>query len=90
MPSSLEVGVALIRSVATPALLAALPALAALAWFLGGMLPYMILVRRRGSAPDPEVLARGRTLLVGYFLRQYFFWWIGPVWRLLLQSGLPP
>ncbi|MCY1046623.1 GtrA family protein [Corallococcus sp. bb12-1] len=65
------------------------PALFAVAYFLGGLLLFCIRCAIKGIPRDAETLTRGKSMLVGFFLRHYFFWVIQPLWRLLLRSGLP-
>jgi phosphatidylglycerophosphate synthase len=43
-----------------------------------------------GLPKDPETIERGGSMLVGAFLRHYFFWLIRPLWSLVVKSGVPP
>jgi phosphatidylglycerophosphate synthase len=65
------------------------PALLACGYFLGGLLLFCVRCAIKGVPQDTETLTRGKTVLVGFFLRHYFFWVIQPLWKLLLRSGLP-
>lgn len=65
------------------------PAILACAYFLGGLLLFCVRCAFKGIPRDEETLKRGSTVLVGFFLRHYFFWVIQPLWALLLRSGLP-
>ncbi|MBU8895800.1 CDP-alcohol phosphatidyltransferase [Corallococcus sp. H22C18031201] len=65
------------------------PALLACCYFLGGLLLFCVRCAFKGIPRDAETLTRGKTVLVGFFLRHYFFWVIQPLWQLLLRSGLP-
>ncbi|AGC41818.1 CDP-alcohol phosphatidyltransferase [Myxococcus stipitatus DSM 14675] len=65
------------------------PAILACAYFLGGLLIFCIRCAFKGVPRDEETLKRGSTVLVGFFLRHYFFWVIQPLWALILRSGLP-
>jgi phosphatidylglycerophosphate synthase len=67
---------------------ALLPALVVLAYFVLGYVAYNIRCLVWGPPRQYERDARGRTALVGYHLRFYFFWVIEPVWKLVLRSGL--
>jgi phosphatidylglycerophosphate synthase len=67
---------------------ALLPILIVAAYFLGGYVAYNVRCLLRGVPRDYENDARGRTALVGYHLRYYFFWVVTPLWRLLLRSGI--
>ena len=59
------------------------------AYFLGGLLLFCVRCAIKGVPRDAETLTRGKSVLVGFFLRHYFFWVIQPLWQLLLRSGLP-
>ena len=47
-------------------------------------------VRRRSLGPDPLASAERGTFLLGSFLRDWFYWFLGPVVRLSLALGLSP
>lgn len=65
------------------------PALVATAFFLLGLPVFALRSWRRGMPRDAETEKRGKSLLVGFFLRHYYFWLTAPVWNLLLRSGIP-
>nr|WP_211193774.1 GtrA family protein [Pyxidicoccus fallax] len=65
------------------------PAILACVYFLGGLLLFSIRCAFKGIPRDEETLKRGSTVLVGFFLRHYFFWVIQPLWTVILRSGLP-
>jgi phosphatidylglycerophosphate synthase/putative flippase GtrA len=65
------------------------PAILACVYFLGGLVLFCIRCAFKGIPRDEETLKRGSTVLVGFFLRHYFFWVIQPLWALILRSGLP-
>ncbi|WP_342378190.1 GtrA family protein [Myxococcus stipitatus] len=65
------------------------PAILACAYFLGGLVIFCIRCAFKGVPRDEETLKRGSTVLVGFFLRHYFFWVIQPLWAVILRSGLP-
>ncbi|WP_404373726.1 GtrA family protein [Corallococcus coralloides] len=65
------------------------PALFAVAYFLVGLVLFCIRCAIKGIPRDAETLTRGKSVLVGFFLRHYFFWVIQPLWTVLLRSGLP-
>jgi phosphatidylglycerophosphate synthase len=44
----------------------------------------------RGRPGDPEVAARPRTVLLGYWVRDWLMWAISPLERLFLALRLPP
>lgn len=66
------------------------PALIISAFFLGGLGVFTIRSAIWGMPKDPETTTRGSSLLVGSYLRHYFFWVIRPMWRLVTTSQLPP
>jgi len=65
------------------------PALLACAYFILGLLLFLVRVAIKGVPQDEETLKRGSTVLVGMFLRHYFFWVIQPLWKVIYRSGLP-
>ncbi|MDC0711312.1 GtrA family protein [Stigmatella sp. ncwal1] len=65
------------------------PAMLASAYFIGGLLIFAIRCAFKGVPQDEETLKRGSTVLVGMFLRHYFFWVIQPLWAVVYRSGLP-
>ncbi len=65
------------------------PALLACAYFILGLLLFVVRCAIKGVPQDEETLKRGSTVLVGMFLRHYFFWVIQPLWKVLYRSGLP-
>lgn len=66
------------------------PALVACAYFVLGLIPFSIRCALWGIPRDQEVESRGSTILVGAFLRHYFFWVIQPFWKLVLRTEIPP
>jgi len=62
--------------------------LAALGLLLGSM--PVFLVAGRGKTLDAEVAARPRTALLGYWIRDWLMWVIGPLERMFLALGVPP
>lgn len=65
------------------------PALVAFAYFVLGLVAFSIRCLFKGVPRDEETLHRGSTVLVGMFLRHYFFWVIRPLWAVIYRSGLP-
>jgi phosphatidylglycerophosphate synthase len=67
-----------------------LPIAIATAYFVIGYIAYDVRCLLRGvpRAYEKETRGRGRTALVGYHLRYYFYWVVNPLWRLLLKSGV--
>jgi len=43
-----------------------------------------------GVRHDRELEARGKSILIGNFLKSFFSWMIRPLWRLVLASGISP
>jgi CDP-diacylglycerol--glycerol-3-phosphate 3-phosphatidyltransferase len=50
----------------------------------------VFLVAGRGRALDPEVAGRPKTALLGYWIRDWLMWVIGPLERMFLALGVPP
>src|SRR5262245_2445654 len=44
----------------------------------------------RGRARDADVAGRPRTVLLGYWVRDWLIWTLGPLERLFLTLGIPP
>jgi phosphatidylglycerophosphate synthase/putative flippase GtrA len=65
------------------------PALLACGYFIVGLLLFLVRCAIKGVPQDEETLKRGSTVLVGMFLRHYFFWVIQPLWAVVYRSGLP-
>jgi phosphatidylglycerophosphate synthase/putative flippase GtrA len=65
------------------------PALLACAYFILGLLAFVVRCAIKGVPQDEETLKRGSTVLVGMFLRHYFFWVTQPLWKIIYRSGLP-
>jgi len=65
------------------------PALLACGYFILGLLLFLVRVALKGVPQDEETLKRGSTVLVGMFLRHYFFWVTQPLWKVIYRSGLP-
>jgi phosphatidylglycerophosphate synthase len=64
------------------------PATLIAAYFVGGFVVFCVRSLLWGVPRDPEIESRGRSVLVGYFLRNYIVWLMRPLWRLLLASGV--
>jgi phosphatidylglycerophosphate synthase/putative flippase GtrA len=65
------------------------PGFLAAAYFLGAFALFTAITLLRGLPHDAEVVPRGRTLILGYYLRHYFFWTVKPLWAVVLRSGIP-
>lgn len=65
------------------------PALLLFAWFSIGMVVYAIRCRIRGRFRDSDIEAKGRSPLLGLWLRQYFVWITRGVWRAVEATGIP-
>jgi phosphatidylglycerophosphate synthase len=69
-------------------LTALLPAIIASAYFIIALIAFGVRALIWGLPQKYQGDARGRTVLVGSYLRLYFFWVINPLWRLVLASGV--
>ena len=65
------------------------PAIVIAAYFLGGLAVFALRCAVKGVPVDPETSKRGKSLLVGFFLRYYFFWMVRPLGHLVVRSGIP-
>ncbi len=65
-----------------------IPAVLITAYFVVGMIAFAIRGALLGVLRDREMETRGSSVLVGAYLRHYFAWVIGPLWRLVTASGL--
>jgi len=65
------------------------PGLVAAAYFIGALAVFSVVTLVRGLPRDAEVGPRGRTVIIGYYLRHYFFWTVKPLWAVVLRSGIP-
>lgn len=65
-----------------------LPAILVGLYFFGGFFLFTLRSLLRGVPRDPEMEARGDSMLVGSYLRNFFVWVVRPLWLLVLGSGL--
>jgi len=65
------------------------PGLVLGAYFIGALILFSLVTLVRGLPRDAEVGPRGRTFIIGFYLRHYFFWTVKPLWALVLASGIP-
>lgn len=65
------------------------PAILIAAYFFFGLVAFAIRCAVKGIPVDAETEKRGKSLLVGFFLRYYFFWLVEPLWKLVIRSGIP-
>ncbi len=65
-----------------------LPAVVVFLYFLLGLLVFTARTLLRGMPHDREIEARGQSLLINFFFRNFLIWIVSPLWRLLLVSGL--
>lgn len=64
------------------------PAILATSFFVLGLVAFSVRCALYGIPKDAETEKRGATVLVGYFLRHYFFWLLNPLIRGILRSGI--
>jgi phosphatidylglycerophosphate synthase len=74
----------------TRVLAALLPAMVVMTYFLGGYALYALRCAIWGERHDRESESRGRSIFMGYHLRNYFAWVTRPIFKLVLATGLPP
>jgi phosphatidylglycerophosphate synthase/putative flippase GtrA len=68
---------------------AAAPAIAVLAYMILGMVAFAVRNALHGRYRDAETEARGASLLLGMWLRQYFTWLMRPLLGMLLRARVP-
>jgi len=66
------------------------PAAVVSLYFLIGMVAFSVRTALWGLRHDLELEARGRSILIGNFLKAYFSWIVRPLWRVILASGVSP
>jgi len=67
-----------------------MPAAVVSLYFLVGFAVFGVRSAIWGVRHDRELEARGRSILIGNFLKSYFSWLMRPLWRLVLASGISP
>ncbi len=65
------------------------PAILLAAWFIGGVGVYAVRCAIRGKYRDEEIEAKGRSPLLGLWLRQYFVWVTRLLWKLIEATAIP-
>jgi phosphatidylglycerophosphate synthase len=66
------------------------PGLAVTLYFLVALMVFSAIALVRGIPRDAEVEPRGRTMLLGFYLRHFFFWAMRPLARAILWTRIPP
>jgi phosphatidylglycerophosphate synthase len=66
------------------------PAAVVSLYFFIGFLVFSVRSLIWGVRHDRELEARGRSILIGNFLKSFFSWIVQPLWRLVLASGIAP
>jgi len=64
-------------------------AVVSLYWLLG-LVVFSVKSAIWGVRHDRELEARGKSILIGNFLKSFFSWIVRPLWRLVLASGISP
>ncbi len=64
-------------------------AVVTLYWFIG-LVVFTVHSAIWGVRHDRELEARGKSILIGNFLKSYFSWIVRPLWRVILASGISP
>ncbi len=65
-----------------------LPALVVFLYFVAGLVAFSARTILRGMPHDREIEARGQSIFINFYFRNFFIWIVSPLWRLLLASGL--
>jgi phosphatidylglycerophosphate synthase len=65
-----------------------LPALVVFLYFLVGLVAFSARTVLRGMPHDVEIEARGQSILINFFFRNFLIWIVSPLWRVLLASGV--
>ncbi|MFN3202114.1 MAG: CDP-alcohol phosphatidyltransferase family protein [Bradymonadia bacterium] len=66
------------------------PAILLVGYFFAALAVFAVISRRKGAKRDAEMDARGSSVVLSMFLRQYFAWLVAPLFSVLRRSGLPP
>ncbi|MGC4116209.1 MAG: CDP-alcohol phosphatidyltransferase family protein [Myxococcales bacterium] len=66
------------------------PGLAVVLYFLIALVIFSGIALVRGIPRDAEVEPRGRTVILGFYLRHFFFWAVRPLARAILWTRIPP
>ncbi len=69
---------------------ALMPALLVSAYFIVGMIVWSIKCALFGVEKDEETLRRGSSVIMGFYLRHYYFWLMKPLWGFLSWARVPP
>jgi phosphatidylglycerophosphate synthase len=65
-----------------------LPALVVFLYFFVGLAVFSARAALRGVPHDREIEARGQSIFINFYFRNFFVWIVSPLWRVLLTSGL--
>ena len=66
------------------------PAVVLLGIVVLALLVYLVRCAVYGRYRDPELEARGASVLLGHDIRAFFAWMMGPLWSLLFRLKIPP
>lgn len=66
------------------------PAAVVTLYWLIGFVVFSVRSAIWGVRHDRELEARGKSILIGNYLKSFFSWIIRPLWRLVLASGISP
>lgn len=66
------------------------PAAVVSLYWLIGLAVFSVKSAIWGLRHDRELEARGKSILIGNFLKGFFSWIVRPLWRLVLASGISP
>jgi phosphatidylglycerophosphate synthase len=65
-----------------------LPALVVFLYFFVGLAAFSARSVLRGVPHDREIEARGQSIFINFYFRNFFVWIVSPLWRVLLASGV--
>jgi phosphatidylglycerophosphate synthase len=77
-------------SLTSPILWALAPAIVLSLYFIVGLAVFAIRSATRGIPRDAETEKRGASLLVGFYLRHYYFWLTKPLFLAIVRAGISP
>lgn len=65
------------------------PGIVLVAYFVVGLVVYMVRCMMFGQHEDQEFKTRNRTVITSLWIRLYFAWVMRPIWSVVYRSGIP-